>query len=61
MRTRYIRQFLTMTVLTVMHPALSVRAEPVSQESTVFRSDTRLVVLHATVVDKNGHFVTNLP
>jgi VWFA-related protein len=27
----------------------------------VFRSDTRLVVLHATVVDKTGHLVTNLP
>src|SRR4051812_39540533 len=27
---------------------------------TTFRSDTRLVVLHATVVDKNGKFVTNL-
>ena len=27
----------------------------------VFRTDTRLVVLHATVVDKSGHLVTNLP
>lgn len=27
----------------------------------VFRSDTRVVDLHATVVDKNGHLVTNLP
>ena len=26
----------------------------------VFRSDTRLVVLHATVLDKDGHLVTNL-
>ena len=26
-----------------------------------FASDTRLVVLHATVVDKSGHLVTNLP
>ena len=31
------------------------------EEPTVFRADTRLVVLHATVVDKNGRFVTNLP
>jgi Ca-activated chloride channel homolog len=30
-------------------------------QEAVFRSDTRLVVLHATVVDKNGHLVTNLP
>ena len=31
------------------------------EKAAVFRSDTRLVVLHATVIDKNGHFVTNLP
>jgi len=36
---------------------------PPQQEETgaVFRADTRLVVLHTTVVDKNGHLVTNLP
>jgi Ca-activated chloride channel family protein len=28
---------------------------------TVFRTDTRLVVLHATVIDKNGRLVTTLP
>ena len=27
----------------------------------IFRSDTHLVVCHTTVVDKNGHLVTNLP
>ena len=27
----------------------------------VFRADTRVVDLHATVVDKSGHLVTNLP
>jgi VWFA-related protein len=27
----------------------------------VFRADTRLVVCHTTVVDKNGHLVTDLP
>jgi len=30
-------------------------------QSTVIRVDTRLVVLHATVVDKTGHLVVNLP
>lgn len=30
------------------------------QETAVFRSETRLVLLHATVVDRNGHLVTNL-
>ena len=29
--------------------------------AAVFRSDTRLVVLHASVVDKGGKLVTNLP
>jgi Ca-activated chloride channel homolog len=27
----------------------------------VFHADTRVVDLHATVVDKNGHLLTNLP
>ncbi|MGA2434614.1 MAG: VWA domain-containing protein [Bryobacteraceae bacterium] len=30
-------------------------------ETAVFRSDSRLVVLHATVLDKDGHLATNLP
>src|ERR1039457_6970680 len=29
-------------------------------QPTVFRADTRLVVCHTTVVDKNGHLVTTL-
>ena len=32
-----------------------------AQEQPIFRSDARLVVCHVTVVDKNGHLVTNLP
>jgi len=32
-----------------------------AQETPVFRSDTRLVVLHASVVNKQGHLVTDLP
>jgi Ca-activated chloride channel homolog len=36
---------------------LPVRAQ---DDKAVFRADTRLVVLHATVVDKNGKLVTNL-
>ena len=37
-------------------------AAPVAfaQEDPVFRSDTRLVVLHATVVDSKGNIVTDL-
>jgi len=37
-------------------PAAAPPAEP-----TVFRLDTRVVVCHATVVDKSGHLVTTLP
>ncbi len=32
-----------------------------SAQEAVFRSDTRLVVLHASVADRNGKLVTNLP
>ena len=32
-----------------------------AQEDAVFRSDTRLVVLHATVLDKSGKLLTDLP
>jgi VWFA-related protein len=45
--------------------ALALVATPllVSQQpsDTVFRSETRLVVLHASVQDKNGKLVTDLP
>ncbi len=32
-----------------------------AEQDPVFRSDTRLVVLHATVVDSKGHLVDKLP
>ncbi len=32
-----------------------------ADQGAIFRSDTRLVVLPVTVVDKSGHLVTNLP
>jgi VWFA-related protein len=32
-----------------------------TDEQATFRADTRLVQLHASVVDKNGRLVTNLP
>jgi VWFA-related protein len=38
--------------------AVPVRGQ---DSGAVFRADTRLVVLHATVVDKNGKLITNLP
>ncbi len=33
----------------------------IGQDEVVFRSDTRLVVLHTTVVDRNGKLLTDLP
>ena len=47
--------------------ALSAQAQkpltpaPAEDSGSVFRIDTRLVVCHTTVVDKNGHLVTDLP
>src|SRR5258706_14609958 len=32
-----------------------------ADDQAIFRTDTRLVVLHATVVDKSGHLITTLP
>jgi len=61
------RYFLIITIA-VLFAIIAVQAQvpqgpPTSQDekATIFRSDTRLVVLHATVVDKNGRFVTGLP
>ena len=47
---------LTAAVLVVQPVALQAQ-----DSATVFRAETRLVVCHATVVDKNGHLITNLP
>src|SRR5689334_2627687 len=56
---------LTLTLGTATLALLGQQAKPPaapSQEETqpTFRSDTRLVVCHATVVDKSGHLVTDL-
>jgi Ca-activated chloride channel homolog len=32
-----------------------------AEDQAIFRTDTRLVVLQATVVDKSGHLITTLP
>jgi len=38
------------------------KTHPAQEDTgTIFRSDTRLVVCPTTVVDKNGHLVTDLP
>lgn len=39
----------------------SQQAAQQAEEPATFRSDTRLVVLHASVMDKNGKLLTSLP
>ena len=41
--------------------ALLPGAQKQQDDEAVFRTDTNLVMLHATVVDKNGHLLTDLP
>jgi len=46
-------------------PTLSLSQTPAApqqdDETPTFRADTRLVVLHASVIDKNGKLLTNIP
>jgi Ca-activated chloride channel homolog len=41
--------------------AASLVAPRAQENETVFHADTRIVVCHTTVIDKNGHLVTTLP
>src|SRR3954451_11097854 len=45
-------------LIVAMALATSLQAQ---DEETTFRADTRLVVLHASVVDKSGKLLTDLP
>ncbi len=50
------------SVLIALSFVVSAALPAIAQEgSPVYRADARLVVLHATVVDKKGDLVTNLP
>src|SRR4051794_34719697 len=42
-------------------PAPPPPAAAADNDTTTFRADTRLVVLHASVVDNKGHLITTLP
>ena len=42
-------------------PSVPAQTPQQPDEETVFRADTRLVVLHASVVDKSGRLLTALP
>jgi Ca-activated chloride channel homolog len=48
-------------LMAVMAPSAVAQSAPAGEQTPVFRSDTRLVLLHATVVDNKGRLVTNLP
>src|ERR1035441_1301487 len=47
--------------LVIAGAALAAVAAALWAQPTVFHADTRLVVCHTTVMDKNGHLVTTLP
>src|SRR5215469_15831172 len=47
-------------LLSAQQKPASPAADPPPSEPTVFHLDTRVVVCHATVVDKSGHLVTTL-
>jgi len=40
---------------------LAIPALSIQEDVPVFTSDTRLVLIHASVVDRNGKLITNLP
>ena len=57
----HINRLAAATFLWAAGMAAAQPSTPPVDDVPVFRSETRLVVLHATVVDKNGRLVTNLP
>src|SRR4051812_3499252 len=58
-KVKVLKTLLTLvTLLAVVTRSGAVFAQ--KPDDAVFRTDTRLVVLHATVVDKNGHLITTL-
>jgi VWFA-related protein len=57
----YTRLLAAAALLVLALPAASQNPPPASDDVPIFRSETRLVVLHATVVDKSGNLVTTLP
>jgi hypothetical protein len=63
MKIPYTGRVLATIMTTAILAAVSALGQPTTpgDKGAVFRADTRSVVLHATVVDKNGRFVTNLP
>ncbi|HYO83299.1 MAG TPA: VWA domain-containing protein [Bryobacteraceae bacterium] len=48
-------------IAALLTTAAFLQAQAKSDDETTFRADTRLVVLHASVADKNGRLMTQLP
>jgi Ca-activated chloride channel family protein len=55
-----LKKFSTVILLIGLAAPTSVVVAQKADDPAIFRTDTRLVVLHATVVDKTGHLVTTL-
>jgi Ca-activated chloride channel family protein len=53
--------FCVLAALAVIRIWAQSKGAASEEPTTTFRADTRLVVLHATVVDRGGKFLTNLP
>src|SRR3954470_17613927 len=51
---------LPLAIVAALLPACFIGLRAQESTGTVFRSDTHLVVLHASVVDKGGHLITAL-
>src|SRR5580658_5173178 len=54
-----LRSNLFLAILTVS--ILSAQTPPPQDDPAIFTSDTKLVPLHVSVIDKNGKLITNLP
>ncbi len=62
--SRYLTTLITLGVAgAIVYAQQKPPAKPPAADDTgtVFKVDTRLVVCNATVVDKTGHLVTDLP
>jgi len=56
------KHILSASLAAILAIAPVLAQKPSAEQGTaVFTANTRLVVLHATVIDKSGHLVTNLP
>ena len=60
-KVRILKTFITVVTLFALVSRSGALFAQKPDDAAVFRSDVRLMVLHATVVDKNGHLITTLP